>query len=137
MLETIVPETSGRLHEAVKHFIRTKRALNDEEPKPAGYDDWAASLNPRAFIDRCDPGFACSPASTLRQVLPFFESRYPDKITQRPASVPVALLMGSSWRWAEHLVPNPTRSAEGWEAYFTAEQRVQHDTVDFHPEVTH
>lgn len=129
MLEKVVPKTSDRLQEAVKNFIRTKRAFNDYEPKAAGYLDWVSSLNPHAFIDQYESGYACSPALTLRNVLPFFESHPTGDVTRRPASVPVALVMGSSWRWAEHLIPNSTRSAEEWETYLTADKRVQHDTA--------
>ena len=149
MLEKVVPKTSDRLQEAVKNFIRTKRAFNDYEPKAAGYLDWVSSLNPHAFIDQYESGYACSPALTLRNVLPFFESHPTGDVTRRPASVPVALVMGSSWRWAEHLIPNSTRSAEEWETYLTADRRVQHDTAsvtfvrqlglffDFHPFLSH
>lgn len=129
MIEKVIPATSNVLRDAVEHFICTKRAINDDGPKPAGYRDWVSSLNPRAFIDRYDSGFACSPATTLRNVLPFFENRYPDEIKHRPARVPVAQVMGSSWRWAEHLIPNPSRSADEWESYLTSDERFTNDVA--------
>lgn len=122
-MEQVTSSISEELRHAIECFIRTKRSLNDRDPKPEGFEAWKDSLPREHFIDQRGGDYACWPTTTLAAILPFFDNERAPDSRPRPARVPVRRLLGSSYKWSENIRARSGKSIEENIQFFTDDER--------------